>query len=455
MSRVRVSILGAARLDVDGETVALPPLTTRLLVRLVAAEGEAVSVPQLRKDVWHAVDTGSHAEMRGRNEVQKRIFALRRHLDAPGRLHTEQLLAGPRPTTAYRLVLGPDELDASDFTRLTNEALRATASTAEPLLVEAVALWRGRPLPEAADAEYARLLIRRLNTMYQVARTELVRVRTALGRPDLALPLAEQLAGEDPDDASTVAMLAQVRSQLRDDRHGDEIVRHELPHLRTAVTIVGGDLFDHHDANLVVGFSDTFDVTTDDDLVISRTSLQGQLTERLFAGSARDLDREIRRGLRTVTPVAVENIRDKPRGKRIRYPIGTVVAIPLSGRRIFATAYSRLGNDLVAQSAPEDLRHSLDQVWEAVSRYGMLKPVAVPLVGSGLARLIRLDRGQLLALIVESFIDAGRRFPAMTPELRIVLLPAELKRTNLSEAQHLLSGLTQAADRVPDRRYHP
>ena len=242
------------------------------------------------------------------------------------------------------------------------------------------------------------------------------------------------------------------RSRLCEDRHGDEILRHELTELRTTVAVVGGDLFDQHDANLVVGFSDTFDVTTDDDFVISRASLQGQLAERLFAGSARDLDRELRRGLRTVTPVASESVRDKPRGKRVRYPIGTVVAIPLNGRRIFATAYSCLGNDLVARSTPEDLRDSLDRVWEAVARYGMLKPVAVPLVGSGLARLIQLDRGQLLALIIESFVSAGRRFPAMTPELRIVLLPEELKRTDLSEAQHLLSGLTQAADRIPDRR---
>ncbi|MEY9886547.1 DNA-binding SARP family transcriptional activator [Catenulispora sp. MAP5-51] len=452
MTRVRVSILGPARLEVDGEPVALPPLTTRLLVRLVAAEGEAVSVPQLRKDVWHTVDTGTHAEMRGRNEVQKRIFALRRHLDATDRLRTEQLLVGPRPTTAYRLVLGPDELDAAAFTRLTNDALRATASAAEGLLVDAVELWRERPLPEAADAEYARLLIRRLAGTYQAARTELVRVRTALGRPELALPLAEKLAGEDPDDARAVAALARVRSRLRDDRNGDVIVRHELPHLRTAVAVVGGDLFEQHDANLVIGFSDTFDVTVDDDFVISRTSLQGQLAERLFAGSVRDLDRALRRGLRTVKPVGVESVRDKPRGKRVRYPLGTVVAIPLDGRRIFATAYSCLGNDLVARSEPEDLRQSLERVWEAVSRYGMRKPVAVPLVGSGLARLVGLDRGQLLALIVESFVEAGRRLPAMTPELRIVLLPAELRRTDLSEAQHLLSGLTQAADHVQDRR---
>ncbi|MFL6115481.1 MAG: macro domain-containing protein, partial [Catenulispora sp.] len=382
MADVRISILGPVRLEVAGAAVTLPPLTARLLVRLIAAEGEAVSVPQLRKDVWDAVDRGSHAELRGRNEVQKRILALRRQLPAPERLQTEQLIIGPRPTTGYRLVLGPGELDAADFTRLATDGRSATAATAERLLEAAVALWRGHPLAEAGDAEYARALIRRLTETYQAVRTELVRVRTVMGRPALALPLAEQLAAENPDDPGAAAALEQVRGQLRD-RHGDEIVRHELPRLHTAVTIVRGDLFDQDDANLVVGFSDTFDVTTDDDFVISRSSTQGQLAERLFGGSAESLNRELKRGLGAIAPVAVESPRDKPRGKRVRYPIGTVVPIPLDGRRVFATAYSRLGNDLVARSTPADLRHSLDRLWEAVARYGMVKPVAVPLVGSG------------------------------------------------------------------------
>ena len=442
MARVRVSILGPARLEVDGEAVALPPLTVRLLVRLAAAEGQAVPVPQLRADVWHVVDTGFHDRQRGRNEIQKRVLALRQLLPDGDRLRTEQLVAGPRPTTAYRLVLGPGELDASDFVRLANDGLSAADATAERLLADAVALWRDRPLPEAGDAEYARPLVRRLTQTYQAARTELVRVRTVLGHPDLALPFAEQLAGEDPDDTGAARALAAVRSRLRDRRRGDALIRHELRHLHTAVTVVGGDLFDQHDANLVIGFSDTFDVATDDDFVISRESLQGQLAERLFHGSVDDLDRALRRGLRGVTPVAVESPRDKPRDKRVRYPVGTVVPIPFDGRRVFATAYSRLGNDLVARSRPADLRHSLERLWEAVARYGMLKPVAVPLVGSGLARLVPPDRGRLLTLIIESFLEASGRFSAMTPELRIVLRPAEVDKTDLGGAQQLLSELT-------------
>ena len=53
------------------------------------------------------------------------------------------------------------------------------------------------------------------------------------------------------------------------------MLREDFPELRTAVVIVSGDLFDQEDANLVVGFTDTFDTDTDRNIIISRESAQG------------------------------------------------------------------------------------------------------------------------------------------------------------------------------------
>jgi len=130
-----------------------------------------------------------------------------------------------------------------------------------------------------------------------------------------------------------------------------------------------------------------------------------------------------------------ESARTKPRGRRVRHPVGTTIAVPVDGRRVFATAYSRLGNDLVARSGYADLRFSLDSLWPSVAVHGLFKPVAVPLIGSGLARVTELDHGQFAALIVDSFIGACRRYPALTPELRIVVRPEDLARTDLSAVE--------------------
>ncbi|MEU9730645.1 macro domain-containing protein [Streptomyces sp. NPDC048002] len=454
-----MKVLGPVQLEVDGLPVRLTPLTVRLLVRLVAAAGEAVPVRQLRRDVWGLADEPRHLDQRNRNEVQKRVLELRRAL-APGQdgtvttlLRTEQQVTVHGPETAYRLVLGPDELDCARFTAMVNEALLAPPATAAHQLAEALSMVRGRPLAEVDGEGFAMPFVRRLTVLLETARRELVRAQTDLGRPELALPVAELIVHERPDDVEAARVLDTLRAELRA-RHGAELLRHRvpLPGQRADVVLVRGDLFDQSDCNLVVGFCDTFDTEMAEDLVISRESVQSQLVDRVFAGQRRLLDEKLRAGLRKLNAAGTETARSKPLGRRVRYPVGTTVAVPIDGRRVFATAYSQLGNDLVARSSDRELRLSLENLWASVAVYGLFKPVAVPLIGSGLARVTELDRGQLLALIVDSFIDACRRHPALTPELRIVIRPQELARTDLTPVEQRFQDLVldaRGAERGP------
>lgn len=446
MARIRVSVLGPVRLESDGVAICLTPLTTRLLVRLVAAEGEAVPVRKLRRDVWSLTADLPHQAQRSRNEVQKRVLELRRALDpeqsgaAARILRTEQQSTARGSETAYRLVLGPGELDSVEFTDLVNGALHAAPVTAAHRLEEALRMVHGRPLAEANGEGFADPLIRRLTGLQETARRELIRNHVELGRPELALPIAELIAQERPDDLEAIRTLDALRAKLRR-RHGAELLRHTVSGLHADVVVVRGDLFDQSDANLVVGFTDTFDTSTAQDLVISRDSVQGQLVERVFDGNRRLLDEKLRLGLRAFTATSTESAQDKRRGRRVRYPIGTTVALPVDGRRVFATAYSRLGNDLLARSGPDDLRLSLENLWSAVALHGLFKPVAVPLLGSGLARVVELDRARLATLIIETFVRACRRLPALAPELRIVIRPDALPRTDLSLVEKCLQEL--------------
>ncbi|MEU6852781.1 macro domain-containing protein [Actinacidiphila alni] len=453
MARIGIHVLGPLRLEVDGNAVRLTPLTTRLLVRLVAAEGEAVPVRQLRRDVWGLADEPRHQAQRSRNEVQKRVLELRRALDpaqdgtAARLLRTEQQVTVGGAETAYRLAARPEELDCARFTATVGDALLAPPATAAHRLAEALELVRGRPLAEVNGEEFADPFIRRLVTLQDAARRGLVRARTELGRPDLALPVAESIVRDHPDDPDAARTLESLRAALRA-RHGAELLRHAVPLTgrRVDVVLVQGDVFEQGDANLVVGFTDTFDTDTGEDVVISRGSVQGQLVDRLFLGQRRLLDEKLRAALRAVPPVGTESVRAKPRGRRVRYPVGTTVAVQVGGRRVFATAYSRLGNDLVAHSGRDDLRVSLDRLWDAVALHGQFRPLAVPLLGSGLARVTDLDRGQLAALIVSSFVAACGRHSALTPELRIFVRPDDLAGTDLTPVERLFQGLRGAHD---------
>src|SRR6185437_2859103 len=95
-------------------------------------------------------------------------------------------------------------------------------------------------------------------------------------------------------------------------------------------------------------------------------------------------------------------------------------------------AYSRLGNDLVARAQPQDLAAALDRVWESVALFGQLAPVAVPLMGSGLSRITELGPEQLISMIVESFLNGCREHRTVASQLRIVLRPADLERTDMT-----------------------
>lgn len=444
MVRIRVGVLGPAFLSIGGREVGLTPLTVKLLLRLVSAEGEAVPAIRLYREVWdepRAAGTGTAGRLH-RTEVQKRVLELRRALgrdEAARVLLTEQVLTGRDTESAYRLVLTPDQLDCVEFAERVNRAAHSPPATAAALLTRALELWRGRPLPEASGAEFAEALTRRLLAQYDTARRELVRVHLELGHLDAALPLAERLAGERPDDTGVASTLRVIRKRLRA-RHGDEVLRREFPGLRVAVVVKRGDVFAEDDANLVVGFGDTFDTATDEDIVISRESVQGQLLDRVYGGDRDLLDKELRRGLRRVTPVGRESARLKPRGKRLRYPVGTVVPLTLPGRRVFATVHCRQGLDLATTSTPEDLRISLERLWESISVHGLLKPVATPLIGAGLARLRELSGEQIMIMIIATFLQACR-VRLVAPELRIVLPSANLAQIRLPDIAHFVEAL--------------
>jgi hypothetical protein len=212
--------------------------------------------------------------------------------------------------------------------------------------------------------------------------------------------------------------------------------------LRVTLVVRRGDLFEQDDANLAIGFGDTFDTCTDDDVVISRVSVQGQLLGRLYGGDRERLDAELRRGLRGVMPLGRETVHDKPKGKRTRYAVGTVVPLPMDGRRIFAFVHCRQGLDLVTHSTAAELRLSLDRLWQSIRTNGMLKPVAIPLAGAGLSRVAELSREQLMIMIIDTFIknSGDDRF---TPELRIVVRPSDVERIRMSDVARFVETLDQ------------
>jgi DNA-binding SARP family transcriptional activator len=425
----RVNLLGQSSIQLDGTETKLTPLTSAVLIRLAVSEGAAVPVDELLHAVWPKTDQVRRPD---RVSVQKRILELRKLLDPehPGDKSIVLPIERGR-VSSYRLLLERGEVDLYQFIDLVGQGQRAAPAEAIDLLTQALELWGDRPLTDVADRVFAAPVIQRLTDLHETARRELMRAYTEIGLLENALRIGEALTAGIPNDGELADSLNALRRQLRA-RLDDHVFRHKFTSPNVIVTIMPGDLFTQDDANLAIGFTDTFDTATDDDVIISSTSAQGQLLQRLYEGDHRKLDRELRSALRHVSAESVERPSAKRVGKRTRYPVGTVATLHHTGRRLFAVAYSRMGNNLVAHSSLDQLQTSLDQLWEAIYLYGQLKPVAIPLVGAGLARIHTVTHERLLTTIIESFVLASRKRFAC-PELRIIIQPSELKDINIPD----------------------
>ena len=174
-------VLGALEVLRDG--VAVQPTSAKqraLLAVLVVRAGEVVPADTLVDAVWPerppATATGT---------LQNYISQLRKAIEPGGASGAaRQMLVTAEP--GYRLVVGPDDLDAWRFERLLAEgraALRdGRAAVAVRLLAEGLALWRGPALADVADVELVRHEAQRLDALRVSAVEAKVEADVALGR---------------------------------------------------------------------------------------------------------------------------------------------------------------------------------------------------------------------------------------------------------------------------------
>jgi hypothetical protein len=211
---------------------------------------------------------------------------------------------------------------------------------------------------------------------------------------------------------------------------GREISR-QLSVPDTKITINVGDLF-KQDAHLVIGMNDVFDTEKGD--IIKPSSIQGQFLTKIYNDDRLRLDRDFENALQGVSG-RLDN--KKSKGKSKRYPIGTVATLTLGTKKYFCVAYSRMGNNLKAQSDIKKLSTSLETLWEEIRVKGQREKVAMAVIGSDLARVGSASHSNLIKLIVSSFILASRESP-ITQELVIVIHQSSLEKVNMVELNEFL-----------------
>ena len=172
-----------------------------ILARLLVDAGRTVPADALLEAAWDGVARDAAAR-----SLAVRVANLRSYLE-PGRDRGAPSALLVREGPGYRLAIAPEQVDAHRFERAVLGAAGLPAATALEALDGALALWRGDPFGDLADADWAQPEIRRLEDLRQQAEEGRARALVALGRPLEAVPLLRRLIADDPLREELVATL--------------------------------------------------------------------------------------------------------------------------------------------------------------------------------------------------------------------------------------------------------
>jgi hypothetical protein len=200
------------------------------------------------------------------------------------------------------------------------------------------------------------------------------------------------------------------------------------------IEVVEGDLLEQ-DCSIVVGTCDTFDTSVPS--VIAKSSVQGQVLDRLYGGDVNQLDQEITDALESLA--SVDTI-EKP-GKRAKYGIGAIATLRKASAHLYLLAYCEMNKQNQASTTPDAIWRSLGALWQEVSRTANGAFVAIPVLGGGQSRVSHMLPAQdSIRFIALSFMFACRN-GKVCDGLRIVVRPVDFERLDRLELQAFLSSL--------------
>jgi DNA-binding SARP family transcriptional activator len=194
---VQFDVLGPLRVRNGDDAIEVARLKERaVLAALLIEANHVVPMDRLVNQLW-----GDEPPSRAIGTLHAYISNLRRLLepDRPPRAPA-QLIVSRAP--GYLLIVGPDDVDATRFERLTAAAYDALADGDAAAALrgydDALALWRGDPYSEFRYDDFAGAAIRRLEELHAATLEQRIDALLALGRHVAAVPDIEGLLVDEP-----------------------------------------------------------------------------------------------------------------------------------------------------------------------------------------------------------------------------------------------------------------
>lgn len=169
------------------------------------------------------------------------------------------------------------------------------------------------------------------------------------------------------------------------------------------VSVQTGNLFAENGNLKVIPFNEHFD-TKVDDVIISRSSINGVYINKYFNGAEKELAKRITSDPRLKKVVKVVETPERGRS-RMTYPLGTIH----KEGDFLLLAFSKFNQNNEAYLDDKSLWECLINMWREIGTTYAGKSIDLPLVGSGITRLqnINIKEQDLLELILLSLKVSG------------------------------------------------
>lgn len=197
----------------------------------------------------------------------------------------------------------------------------------------------------------------------------------------------------------------------------------------TKIKVKFGDIF-KEDGWKAIAVNDFFDSRVDEDLVSSK-SLHGHVLNTYWEDNRTDWTKQVALSLNG--QAAKQETRSRGKGNKSRYPIGTTARAISGGQRFLFVSLGEtdLSNNETSANAEMLISAVRGMVAEARAACSM-DPLAIPLMGTGLAR-IDTKESVILDLIITAVLEESRK-GRVTGEISIVLPERLKKKINLKNS---------------------
>ena len=190
---LHVGVLGSLVATRDAAPLELGgPRQRGVLALLVLARGDVVPADRMIDALW-----GDATPPSATSALQAYVSHLRKRME-PDRGPRDRQSVIARLGPGYALRVDEDAVDAWRFERLLRQAGGTDPAGAQPLLEDALGLWRGPAYADHANEAWADAEVARLTGLRDVAREQLVEARLGQGESAVLVPEIEGLVADDP-----------------------------------------------------------------------------------------------------------------------------------------------------------------------------------------------------------------------------------------------------------------